>query len=269
MLTGNFHPLRRLVTVEAMRRVQRSVFMINDTSSVAQTGYAKVVDSRSRNNSASGAGLDRGKYSGIGVFVSPTRAITADQNLGDAAVGSKLDIYIIEQGIKKQMSVLVRNSRLNYAVLGYDCQHSDYLQLYDGDVAPLVGESMGLWAYHLGILEAEELPKFEGNVAVMQADVQKVSNGNHYLIYRTDAWPGETGAAIIMHCGKLVGLHMASVRSFLERCDHHQEGCPESMVEDISLEQAARSAGSGFIALLANALAGDLLNTKAGQAGCA
>jgi S1-C subfamily serine protease len=247
--TGNFSASRRALSLEAKRKVERSVFLIKEKS-MEVDGSSN--SSGSRDSTNSGASTQIHTYEGVGVFVSSNRLLTADHVLDDdRPVGSMVDIYNPKLRLKLQAQVLSRDSQYDYAVLGYDGNHPHYLELYLGDPEDLVGESMAMCAFQIRI--HEETPEFGASMGVMRAEGVKLSKRKHHLIYTAQAWNGDSGGALVLYEGQLVGLHVEGVNALIEKYDRHQATEQRlSAIED-SLEDAARSVAHACIAILANA----------------
>ena len=158
-IEGNFHPPRRIISVEAMQLAKHAVFLVkvgsgnsnsngssnggssSSSSSSGSSGGASSGSGRVGSGSSAGAGAGptgaSGGHAGLGVFVAGNRAVTADRHLGGAAVGSSLEIYIYAPEICilgmpdipeapvriMQMRVVARNEELGYAVL--ECEDGD------------------------------------------------------------------------------------------------------------------------------------------------
>jgi S1-C subfamily serine protease len=225
------------------------VFLIKERSMEVDSASNS---SGSRDSKNSGGSTQIHTYEGVGVFVSSNRLLTADHVLDDdTPEGSMVDIYNPKLRLKLQAKILSRDSQYDYAVLGYDGNHPHYLELYLGDPEDLVGESMAMCAFQIRI--HEETPEFGASMGVMRAEGVKLSKCQHHLIYTAQTWPGDSGGALVLYEGQLVGLHLEGVNALVEKFDRLQAMEQRlSAVED-SLEEAARSVASGAIALLANA----------------
>ncbi len=225
-----------------------SVFLLKDSTHADMAGG----DGGGGGSGGGSGSTDVGKYVGVGVFVSSHRAVTADHNLPQSApVGSTLDAYIPEQHTQLQVQVIERNAELDFAVLGCEGSPRDHLQLYTGEPDNLCGEQLALCSFQLGI--HEELPECSTSMGIMRADGVKLSRRKNHLIYTSQTWPGDSGAALVMYDGQLVGLHLAGVNALREKFERmhveHEERL--SAVED-SLELAAQSVATGCIALLSH-----------------
>lgn len=196
---------------------------------------------------------DAGSYVGVAVFVGGSRAITVDHNLGDAAVGSSLHLYNPSERKGLQVRVAARSAEFDYAVLEYGGTYPHHLQLYTGSPGDLRGLRLALCAFQLGI--QEEVPEFAISMGVMSAAGVKLSKREHHLIYTSETWPGDSGAALVMRDGQLVGLHVAGVNALCESFDRKCDLEERLSVVEESLEQAARSVATGCIALLSHTFA--------------
>ncbi len=230
-----------MLSVEALRLVKQAAFIILSTPSSSGSDVSDPATS------------PRSQYIGVGVFVTAITAVTVAHNLNGA---DTVMVYFPESRERVKLDVVRRNEEYDYAVLRCT-EHRPHLQLYTGPNADLVGEGLAMCAFQIGILE--ELPEFSTSMGVMPANGVKLSKHGHHLVYASSTWPGDSGAALVMYDGRLVGLHVAGVNSLQEKFDRmHSMEARLTAVED-SLESAARSVATGCVALLASVFTPDVV----------
>jgi len=189
--------------------------------------------------------------------VSAQRAVTAAHNLEGLVAGDTVRVRFPQSPAKVHLKVEMMDVSLDYAVLSTDAHFSKHLPLYRGPSGSLVGRQLALCAFQLGI--HQELHEWSSSsVGVMPATGVKLSRQEHHLMYSSDTWPGDSGGALVMHNGELVGLHLMGVNALKEKLERLQDLEERVTAVEESLESAARSVASGCIALLASVFAGQV-----------
>lgn len=244
-----------------MHLVKRAAFLIRrkQMSSHSEKTQSYIEGSNSQLGSSSGGTTDTApantyvNFMGVGVFVTDTRAVTVSHTLGDAAVGSSLDIYIPVQQRELQVSVVARDEEFDYAVLECEGTYPHHLQLYSGSLDALSGEPMAFCEFSFG--RCEDQPDFASGMGVMHAEGLKLSKSRQHLIFKSEVWTGDSLAALLMYEGQLVGLHVAGVNWLRESLKHKQNLKERLSDVEESLEEAVRSVRTGWVAVLAQAFA--------------
>ena len=174
------------------------------------------------------------------VFIGPNRAVTADHILLD----DQTRVYAAMPEISKVLilQVVKRVKQLGYAILSCADEHN-FLEPYEGDPASLVRAQLALCTFSVGIaedLDDDELAEnFAHCIGVMPASGVKLSKHNHFLVYTSTMWAGDSGGALVIHDGKLVGLHLDGVNHLKELMEHESADLPtgvgqlEASVKDV------------------------------------
>ena len=191
---------------------------------------------------------------GVGVFIGPNRAVTADHILLD----DQARVYAAMPEISKVLilQVVKRVKQLVYAILSCEDEH-DFLESYEGDPASLPGTQLALCTFSVGVaedLDDDELAdKFAPGIGVMPASGVKLSKHNHFLVYTSTTWPGDSGGALVMHDGKLVGLHLDGVNHLKELVEYESADLPTRVGQlEASVKDVIRSVANGCVAVLAS-----------------
>ena len=197
-------------------------------------------------------------FVGVGVFITKRKAVTAKHNLGVAGLGLKVLAKLYDSSTI-EMTVLSLGEDFDYAVLLSGKEHETHLELYNGNFERLAGTELVLCSFLLAI--KEQLSEFSLRLKVMKVSVMGLSGHKHHILYGTTAFPGDSGAGLVVWDGKLVGIHLDSVNTLQEKYDRDDEDLNVRMgvVED-SLENLACSVSDGFVGLLANVLTAELSN---------
>ena len=237
----------RIISEDALKVVEGSLFLV----------LSRKLESGMSIGSDGGASMDGTACDGVGVCVSASKAVTAAHNLTGLTSGDTVKVYFPQTRAKWPLTVEVINSDLDYAVLATTGVFSKYLPLYNGPSSSLVGKQLALCAFQLGI--HEELHEWSSSsVGVMPATGVKLSREAHHLLYTSDTWPGDSGGALVLYSGELVGLHLAGVNALKEQFEQKRTLNERVTAVEESLESAARSVASGCVALLAHVFAAAL-----------
>lgn len=238
----------RIISEAALKVLEGSVFLLLSQNS----------GSGMSTSSGNVGSLDGRACAGVGVCVSARRAVTAVHNLAGFETGDTVKVRFPGDAKGKwQLTVEVIERELDFAVLTTTGQFSKHVPLYKGPSTSLVGQRMALCAFQPGI--HEELPEWSaGSVGVMPATGVKLSREPHHLLYASDTWPGDSGGALVMYSGELVGLHLFGVNAWKEQPQQRHSLDERVTAVEESLESAARSVASGCIALLAHVFASRL-----------
>ena len=221
----------RLVSVEALAKARRSVFTISPSHHEAPVG--------------------------VGVFVAAGKAVTAAHNLSSPTPSSVFCSFgpadtsgAPAEGFR--LRVVSRDDELDLAVL--ECEgsyvHQHFLSPMEGSPDRLVGESMALCAFQLAL--REDLPEFDASLGVMPAVGIKVSSAARHVVYSCSAWGGDSGGALLLHDGELVGIHLALVNALHETLDRKLDVEERLDSVEASLNELVRGVSNGCVALLAS-----------------
>ena len=115
------------------------------------------------------------------------------------------------------MAVSARDAEMDYAILQSSTDHA-YLPVYADPPEQLVGTDLVLAGYRIGI--EEYAPMFSRKLGFTKADAITLSNHNNHLLFRCTTFAGDSGAALILKDGCLVGIHQEAVNALRERLQH-------------------------------------------------
>ena len=88
----------------------------------------------------------------------------------------------------------------------------------------------------------------------LQARPIKLSRNGQHLVYECACAPGDSGAALILSSGKVIGMHTEGVNHMRERKRQAQTVEERLSSVEQSLDSAVESVAQGAIALLMSAL---------------
>lgn len=165
---------------------------------------------------------------------------------------------------KVETRVTKRSKEYDYAILECEIElHGDHLMVRtftgenpsssaDDDLEDLTGAPLVLCAFQIGV--QDELPEFEQGPQVdfglMPAYGCKLSAKRHHLLYDVRSWCGDSGAALVMYEGEVVGMHIDAANTLVEKLDRDKS--VDEQLADVaeSLAAAASSTSQVSVALL-------------------
>ena len=219
----------RLLSVEALQLARRCVFTV--------------------------ALSRRGAAVGVGVFFKPGGAVTANHNFPDTARVGQV-VYGVVHDVSAggqtylELRITQRNAALDCAFLSCPEYSNDHLPPFTGELSTL--QSMGMVVCTFKLAVEEDLPEFVRSMAVMPAFGVDVGKHGRHLVYTSTTWAGDSGSALLLHDGELVGIHLAVVNSVRESLRMKTDF--EERLDDLesSVNDLIRGVAQGCIALLAS-----------------
>ncbi|KAH9082756.1 hypothetical protein LEN26_021209 [Aphanomyces euteiches] len=149
---------------------------------------------------------------GIGVFFSPTLAVTCDHNLTEEhTVGCPLTLAM-KNDEREVVEVVARNSELNFAILKASGPRS-FIAPWNGSPEALESRyDLVLASFRLGIVEYQAL-------GFAPAACIAISHHKRHIMYACPAYAGDSGAALILKDGFLVGIHLETINALREEIE--------------------------------------------------
>ena len=158
---------------------------------------------------------------------------------------------------KATIPVLIRdrNTPYDYALLecGADVQR-DHLALASPSER-LMGRALTLCAFQIGL--RKDLPEWgkgaEIDMGLLQARGCKLSKQKHHLLYDVSSLPGNSGCALVLYDGKVVGMHLAAANTLADNLERAKE--LDAQMNEVAESIASFAAGTSQlgIALLCHA----------------
>lgn len=231
--------------MDALRCVEASVFLV--LLDMSEGGMSI--------SSGEEGSIDAKDCCGVGVCISEQKAVTALHNLKEGVErGCAVRAYFPASRTRHKLTVEGTNKDLDYAVLTTDSSFSDHLPLCVEPLSSLVGQQLALCAFQLGI--KDELPEWSpSSLGVLPAVGIKLSRDQHYLLYSSDTWSGDSGGALVTFNGSLVGLHLMGVNALKVQLQQKNDLDERLSVLEESVQSAVKSVANGCIALLAHVFA--------------
>ena len=201
----------------------------------------------------------RGSPVGAAVFYGNGAAATADHNL---PAGTKVGSVVFGMlhsgswsGRPFSLAVSTRNDTLDLATLRC-CSGSHpkaYLESIGvGSLDSLQGQTFALCAFQTAI--HEELEEEFGSdltMGVMQATGIKISHHGRHMVFSSLSFSGDSGAALLLYDGQLVGIHTGIVNELKERMRTSTDFGERLSEAENSLAELVRGVAQGCVAVLA------------------
>ena len=224
----------RIITVEALQNAQRCVFALS------------LGDRRDW------------RVDGVGVVcVSEGNAVTAAHNLtaAKATPGARVygEVYADGAATRLQLEVIRVNKQLDVATLRVvtPSAYPHFLECCKSLPADVPGgTTLALCAFQTAI--QEHAPEFGCRMGVMPATAVRVSPHERHLLYACATYAGDSGGALLMHDGQLVGIHLEFVNVLRENLARKVDMTERLTDVEESLDELMTGAGQGTcVALLA------------------
>ena len=150
------------------------------------------------------------------------------------------------------LQVLKLDEHLDYCILEIIGDHTLFTEWLETDASPnhlTLTTPVFLAAYQIGI--QERLDEYEMGVTLGITSGTIVRRGNRHVVHSCASFKGDSGGAIVISNGKLIGLHMAAVNETKELLD--VTSVDFGSVAD-SINQLCDAQSSGSVALLVSAI---------------
>lgn len=196
---------------------------------------------------------------GVCFFISPDVAISCAHNFMDSSaecIKNKGDFVWVknEKKMKLKMEIMEVDTSQDVAVLsrvsgGARGAVAHHLSL--AEFNPTLGTQFIVATYNIGIME--ELVEFKLSLGVAQGNVVKVSK-NHF-VYQSMTHGGDSGAALTLVGGNVIGMHLSGVNEARERLRKKEASADERIraVED-SIDGLIQGTSHGCIGLLSHVI---------------
>ncbi|KAG2502389.1 hypothetical protein BBO99_00005853, partial [Phytophthora kernoviae] len=174
---------------------------------------------------------------GMGVFFSPTLAVTCDHNLTEEyTVGRSVLLALKEEMV--DVEVVTRNSELDFTILKVSSPRS-FIPPWNGSPDQLRGRYLVLASFRLGIDEYQA--PYKGKLGFAPAACIAISAHRRYIVYSCPTYAGDSGAALLIKDGYLVGIHLETINALREELDRKK--VIKDRLNDVeeSLDNIARS----------------------------
>ena len=148
------------------------------------------------------------------------------------------------------LQVVKLEQRLDYCILEIIGDHT-FTEWLETDVSPklTLTTPVFLAAFQIGIQESLDEYKMGVSMGITTGII--VRRGNRHVVHSCDSFKRDSGGAIVISNGKVIGLHMAAVNEAKELLD--VTSVDFGSVAD-SINQLCDAQSSGSVALLVSAI---------------
>ncbi|EEY68358.1 CRN domain-containing protein-containing protein [Phytophthora infestans T30-4] len=176
---------------------------------------------------------------GMGVFFSSTLAVTCDHNLTEQhTVGSMVSLAL-KEGIEA-VEVVARSSLLDFAILKSSKPRSFFIPPWNGRPDELRGRyDLVLASYRFGIDEYQDV--FKNQLGFAPVAGISISAYRRHIMYSCPTYAGDSGAALLLKDGFLVGIHLETINALREEMDRKKTIKDRLNDVEESLDNIARS----------------------------
>ena len=196
---------------------------------------------------------------GVGFFVSDRVAFTVAHNLTLFRRGSNVFGRYGKpfENVRLQFKLVAYDKEVDYAQLVlHSVSPSDFVPTYlplRSELPPITTRCH-LLTYSLGIRADMLLLDQSYSMGIFPAAIAR-HHPRHFLFDST-AWCGDSGAALILADGMVVGMHLESVNQFREFHRQRQADVDDARLNDVEQSIVSLTGGSahGFIGLKASVL---------------
>ena len=159
-------------------------------------------------------------------------------------------VSFAETGVKSHVTLAKRRAELDFAILEAAEDHP-FTALTDS--SNLRGTQLVLASFRIGI--AEYAPMFDRRLGFCPASGVTTSPHGHHLFYICTTFAGDSGAALLLKDGKLVGIHLEIANAARERLERMKTDLSGRLgqVEESLDALVSGGFGQGAVAILGNA----------------
>ncbi|KAE8900202.1 hypothetical protein PF003_g15390 [Phytophthora fragariae] len=165
-----------------------------------------------------GKGVGVGVFQGVGicVFFSATLAVTGDHNLTEQdTVGSSVTLALKEE--MANVEVVARNAELDFAILK-SSEPRSFIAPWNGSADDLESRCDPVLAsFRLGIGEFQA--SYKGKLGFAPAACIAISSLRRHIIFSCPTYAVDSGAALLVKDGCLVGIHLETINALREEMD--------------------------------------------------
>ncbi|CAK4296009.1 unnamed protein product [Aphanomyces euteiches] len=207
----NFQPkegkIYVLVVVPAHSAVP-SYFILPETRDSVANAVFKIVDENED---------EEYEDIGMGVFFSPTLAVTCDHNLASKHTIGSMVTLAMRNEVMDAVEVVARNSTLDFAILKAS-EPKSFIAPWNGSPNSLESRyDLVLASFRIGIDEYQA--PYKGKLGFAPAACIAISHHKRHIMYSCPTYAGDSGAALIVKDGFLIGIHLETINALREEIE--------------------------------------------------
>ena len=200
---------------------------------------------------------EAGKPIGAGFAVSETVIFSVEHNFVEPAVGKEVICRLGKPNkhVIRQLVISKVDSRLDYCVLHTVAGEAPLPAFLEISTSPLKpGKQCILAAFQIGIQDDMKHLDPDLSVGVFRGEIAKLYP--RHFVYQCPSFAGDSGGAVVLKDGRVVGIHQETVIQARERIQNGATLDMDSRLESVeaSVDDLIRSLSSGSIGLQLNAI---------------
>lgn len=194
---------------------------------------------------------------GAGFAVSNSVIFSVEHNFVDPSVGKEVTCRFGKPNkhVIRRLVISKVDSRLDYCVLNTVPGEAPLPAFLEVSTSPLKpGKQCILAAFQIGIQDDLKDLDPDLSVGVFRGEISKLYP--RHFVYQCPSFAGDSGGAVVLKDGKVVGIHQETVIQARERIQRGAALDTDSRLESVeaSVDELLRSLASGSIGLQLNAI---------------
>jgi len=200
---------------------------------------------------------EENKPIGAGFAVSETTVYSVAHNFPESAVGTELLCRFGKpnQNLERKLRISAVDRRLDYCILRTVPGEASLPNFLETSTAPLqTGRNCILAAFQIGIQDDLKYLDPDLSVGVFKGEISKLYP--RHFVYQCPSFAGDSGGAVVLKNGKVIGIHQETVIQARERIQHGEDLDANARLESVeaSIDELLRSLSSGSIGLQLSAI---------------
>lgn len=193
---------------------------------------------------------------GVGFAISGTTVYSVAHNFPESAVGTEMPCHFGKpnQHLVRQLKISSVDHHLDYCILRTVPGESPlpiFLEISREPLQP--GRNCILAAFQIGIQDDLKDLDPDLSVGIFKGEISKLYP--RHFVYQCPSFAGDSGGAVVLKNGKVIGIHQETViqaRERIKQKDLDTDACLESV--EASIDELLRSLSSGSIGLQLSAI---------------
>mmetsp|Transcript_26801 Transcript_26801/g.62844 ORF Transcript_26801/g.62844 Transcript_26801/m.62844 type:complete len:322 (-) Transcript_26801:269-1234(-) len=194
---------------------------------------------------------------GAGFAISSTTVYSVAHNFPQSAVGMEMLCRFGKpnQRLVRRLRISAIDHRLDYCILRTVPGEVDLPNFLDTSRAALeTGRNCILAAFQIGIQNDLKHLDPDLSVGIFKGEISKLYP--RHFVYQCPSFAGDSGGAVVLKNGNVIGIHQETVIQARERIQHREDLETDARLESVeaSIDELLRSLSSGSIGLRVTAI---------------
>ena len=194
---------------------------------------------------------------GAGFAISETTVYTVAHNFPESTVGMEMSCHFGKpnQHLVRRLRISEVDHRLDYCVLRTLSGEATLPNFLEISTAPLQsGRNCILAAFQIGIQDDLKDLDPDLSVGIFKGEISKLYP--RHFAFQCPSFAGDSGGAVVLRNGKVIGIHQETVIQARERIQHGEDLGTDTRLGSVeaSIDELLRSLSSGSIGLQLSAI---------------